>query len=75
MTSAALEEALRFFARRRPFRTFCLEFLSGDRIKATHPEAVRQVGALFVYRGPDGALRFFPAESVCQLLELPAESS
>ena len=73
MTSAALEAALRFFARRRPFRPFWLEFLSGDRIKATHPEAVRLVGALFVYRSPDGALRLFAAESVCQLLEEPVD--
>ena len=74
MTSAALEAALRFFARRRPFRPFWLELLSGDRIKATHPEAVRLVGALFVDRSPDRALRLFPAESVCQVFDEPAEN-
>lgn len=72
MTPAALEAVLRSFARRRRFRPFWVELMSGDRIKATHPEAVRRVGELFVYRSADGAFRFFGAESVCQLLEEPA---
>ena len=75
MNPAALEVALRFFARRRRFRPFWLEFLSGDRLKATHPEAVRRVGELFAFRSPDGAYRLFAADSVCQLLDEPAENS
>ena len=74
MTPTALELALRSFARRRRFRWFWLELLSGDRIKVTHPEAVRKVGELFAHRSPDGAYRLFAAESVCQLLEEPAEN-
>lgn len=75
MTSSALETVLRSFARRHPFRPFWLELMSGDRIKATHPEAVRRTGELFSYRGTDGAHRFFAAESVCQVLEEPVEKS
>lgn len=74
MTSAALEAALRFFARRRRIRFFWLAFFSGDRIKVTHPEAVRRIGELFAHRGPDDAYRLFAADSVCQLLEEPTEN-
>jgi hypothetical protein len=75
MTTDELERALRLFGRRRPFRSFLIEFVSGDRLLATHPEAVGRFGNLFYYYGPDRAERLFVASSVCQLLDPPAEAS
>lgn len=76
MKPAALETALRSFAHRRPFRPFWLEFFSGDRVQVTHPEVVvERVGDLFIFRGPNRAVRVFAADSVCQLLELPTDGT
>ena len=75
MTAAALEYALRIFARRRPFQPFWLEFVTGDRITVTHPELVMRWREVFVFRASAGDFRLFAAESVCQLLEQPTESS
>ena len=69
MTPELLERALRAFAHRRPFRPFWLEFLSGDRVQVSHPEAIERFGGLFLYRGTDRVQRLFPAQAVCQLVE------
>lgn len=69
MTAESLERAFRAYSRRRPFRSFWTEFVSGDRLLVTHPEAILRVKELFVFHGPDGGHRIFAAESVCQLIE------
>ena len=74
MKPAVLDHALQGFNRRRPFRPFYLEFFSGDRVKVTHPEVIERSGELFGIRGPNRAYRMFAADSVCQLLEEPAEN-
>jgi hypothetical protein len=73
MTGDELERGLRAFTRRRPFRTFLLEFVSGDRIQISHPEAIDRFGELFLYRAPDRSQRIFAASGVCQLID-PAEA-
>jgi len=75
MTANDLHLVLRAFCRRRHFRPFWLEFHSGDRVKVVHPEIVERSGNLFGFREPNGAYRVFAADSVCQLLEEPAENS
>ena len=71
MTPELFERALRGFARRRPFRPFLIDFVSGDRLVVVHPEAVDRDGDLFLFRGPDRRYRVFVAASVCQLLRRP----
>ena len=74
MKPAVLDRALQAFIRRRPFRPFCLEFFSGDRVKVTHPEVIERAGELFGLRAANRAYRIFAADSVCQLLEEPTEN-
>ncbi len=74
MKPSALEHALRLLVRRHPFRPFWFEFFSDDRVKVAHPEVIERSGELFGIRGPNRAYRMFAADSVCQLLEEPAES-
>ena len=40
MTNESFAEALRLFCKRKPFRPFFIEFLTGDRMVIPHPEAV-----------------------------------
>ena len=75
MTANVLDRALRSFTRRRPFRSFSVEFVSGDRLLVTHPEVVLRSKELFIFRGTGGAHRLFVAESVCQLIEQTDSSS
>ena len=71
MTPALLAQALRAFNRRRPFRPFCIEFNSGNRLLVSHPEVVNQRGDLFIYLSPYSGYRIFHASGVCQLLDPP----
>jgi hypothetical protein len=71
MTTDELEKALRAFCRRRPYRIFLIEMVSGDRVRISHPETVRQEGDLFLYTDPLAKSRVFSASSVCQLLDPP----
>ncbi len=75
MTGDDLGRALRAFARRRPFRPFLLEFDSGDRILASHPEAIHRYGELFLHRDRDRSQRVFTAAGVCQLIDPPTNNS
>ena len=69
MTPDGFERALRTFSQRRPFRTFWMEFLSGDVIRIAHPEAASVRGNLVVFIETDASHRLFDSSSVCQLLE------
>jgi len=69
MTIKSFERCLRTFTRQRPFRSFLIEFLSGDRITISHPETVLPNGDVFVFRTPDSGHRVFEAESVSQFID------
>jgi hypothetical protein len=69
MTIGQFDTSYRAFCRRRPFRAFLIEFLSGGQLLIGHPEAVRNEGQIYVTRCPDGAYVVFAAESVCRLLD------
>jgi hypothetical protein len=71
MTHDELISALHVVFRRRPGRPFLIEFVSGDRLLVTHPEAVYWGEDLFLFRGRDFSSRIFTGESVCQILDLP----
>jgi hypothetical protein len=69
MTAEGFERALRTFARRRPFRTFCMELHSGAVIRVAHPEAASVRGNVVVFIETDASHRLFDSTSVCQLFE------
>jgi hypothetical protein len=70
-----MDQALRAFTRRRPFRRFWIESNSGGRLLASHPETVRREGNLFVARAVDGRYKIFAAENVSRLQEAEADPS
>lgn len=70
MTPAQLDLALRWYCRRRPFRSFAIEFNSGTHILVPHPEAVDPRSGLYIMRRPDGDYVIFAAESVSRLLDV-----
>jgi hypothetical protein len=63
MTIDQFDVAYRAFCRRRPFRSFLIEFNSGNQLLIGHPEAVRNEGELYAMRRPDGGHVVFPAEN------------
>ncbi|HEY2414786.1 MAG TPA: hypothetical protein VGI40_21250 [Pirellulaceae bacterium] len=73
MSPEGFQKALRSFARRRPFRPFRIEFITGEEIVARHPEAVDIRGSVLVYISPGRHLRMFDSHSVCQLKETEKE--
>lgn len=74
MTAEELDTALRAVHRLRPFRSFVIEFVSGDRLTVAHPEAVMRWGESYLYFGPDRSRRIFGADGVCQILFSTAPS-
>jgi hypothetical protein len=69
MTGDDLEQILRAFARRRPFKPYFIEFNSGDRVRVTHPDCVDRHEELFHYVGSGRSQRVFTGASVCQLID------
>jgi hypothetical protein len=69
MTLVAFERALRGFCKRRPFRRYKVELVSGEKFVVSHPEALilRSDSAVFV--GKNGAYRVFDHETVCEFYE------
>jgi hypothetical protein len=68
MQADHFERALRLFTRRKRFKPFTIELVSGDRFVVTHPEAVTLRDELAHYVAPDYTYRRFDAETVCQFL-------
>ncbi len=68
MTQDQFDSAYRGFCRRRPLRSFLIEFTSGNQLLISHPEAVRNEGILYAMRCPDGGNVVFAAETVSRLL-------
>jgi hypothetical protein len=75
MTSDQFDAALGAYCRRRPFRSFLIEFTSGSQVLITHPEAVGPKGGLYVNRRPDAGYEAFAAESVARLLDVPTPAA
>ena len=75
MTADQFDAAYRAFCRRRAFRTFLIEFKSGNQVLVSHPEAVRNEGQLYMMRCPDGGYVVFAADSVARLLDVPTATA
>jgi hypothetical protein len=67
MNTAGFARALRAYSRRRPFRPYVLEFVTGEPLTVGHPEALAISGDVVIYRARDGLYRLFDSTSVCQL--------
>ena len=74
MVPETFAQALRSFARRRPFKPYFVELTSGDRILVEHPEAVAFGGNTAVFVSPRGEVAFFDHESVAQVVDRPADT-
>lgn len=75
MSPVELDAALRGFCRRRKFRPFLIEMVSGSKVLVPHPEAVDSKASLYFLRRPDAGYVMFAAESVCGLLDLPPNAA
>jgi len=73
MVAESFAQALRAFARRRPFKPFTVELVSGDRIRVEHPEALVFRGAVAVYFSPTNEITIFDHEGVAQLTDEAGE--
>ena len=73
MTTDNFVRALKPFTRRKPFRPFVVEFITGEQLVVTHPELVSIDGELFVHVDPKHRYRVFDSTSICQILDLPAK--
>ena len=69
MTPSAFRSALDRFAKRRPFKPFVIELMTGQRLTVRHPEAVEFGRTLAAFIAPTRHVRLFDSFSVCQLLE------
>ena len=69
MTSDNFQAALLAFARRRPFKPFVIEFMTGHELLIKHPEAVTLRDELGFYGSPQGTHRLFDSQSMCQLTD------
>jgi hypothetical protein len=71
MTEEAFEIAFRSFNKRRPFRPFYIELVSGARLLVAHPEAILVHGELLHFRDRSAVNHLFQIESVCQIMDVP----
>ena len=75
MTREDFERVLKACHQRTPFRTFSVEFVSGERIAVDHPEALILRGGVAVYLSSDGVPTLFDHESVSEVVGETTEAS
>lgn len=75
MTEANFKKSLRAFIRRRPFKPFEVELVSGGRFTVEHPEALAHSGSVAVYLDPRGDIKPFDSDSVSQVADVPRRGS
>jgi hypothetical protein len=64
MVAETFTQALRALGRRKPFKPFTVELVSGERIEIEHPEALVFRNAVAVYIRPQGEIALFDHEGV-----------
>jgi hypothetical protein len=75
MTAEHFDETLEALVSRRPFKTFTIELITGQRIEIDHPGATTWRGGRAVFTSPGGVLVFFDHESVNQIIDAPSHSA
>ena len=71
MTPRHFQRALQAFTRRKPFKPFIVELVSGDRLQVRHPEALILRQGIAVFITAEFLHKLFDSESVSQLLDEP----
>ena len=67
MTTENFQNTLQAFIRRRPFKSFAVELVSGGSFVVDHPEALALRGAVGVYISKEGHYTFVDATSISRL--------
>ena len=67
MESKTFDRELRGYVRRRPFKPFTVEFVSGGTIEVDHPEAFVYRGGAAVFIDVNGVPTLFDHEGVSRL--------
>jgi hypothetical protein len=75
MVAETFAQALRAFARRKPFKPFVVELMNGERIVVEHPEALAFNAGAAVYVSPRREFALFDHEGVTDVRDLPAEAA
>lgn len=75
MTAEHFQTTIRAFQRRTPFQSYCVELVSGDRIRIDHPEALVLRGGVAVFVSAEGAPAICDHEGVSQVFTTPADSA
>jgi hypothetical protein len=68
MRGEHFDRTLRGLQRRKPFRRFTVELVSGDRFQVDHPEALVVRAGVAVFIAKDGTPVWFDHESVSQFI-------
>ena len=67
MNAKSFERSLRAFARRRPFRPFVVELVSGTSLLIEHPEALIFRGAVAIHIDKEDEWTIFDNEGVSKI--------
>jgi hypothetical protein len=69
MVADSFASALKALAKRKPFKSFTVELVSGERIVVEHPEALVFRDSIAVYFSPKREIAIFDHEGVAQLTD------
>jgi hypothetical protein len=75
MTAQRCDKALQAYQRRRPFRSFSVRFVGGEKISVDHPEALVIRAGTCVYISARGVPTLFDHESVSEVIGETARRS
>lgn len=75
MDAENFQNALNSLRRRKPFRPFTVELVSGDRFEVDFPDALLFRDGVAVFVGPGGVPVLFDHEGVSQLTGEPNAAS
>lgn len=68
MTAEHFDKTLVAYQKRKPFRSFCVRFVSEEHIDVDHPEALVIRGGVGVYISSTGVPTLFDHESVSEVV-------
>ena len=75
MKPANFDKLFKKLSRRRPFRPYQVELVSGTTISVQHPEALAYGNGTGVFFDPQGGVELFDAEEVSSLRCPPKNSA
>lgn len=69
MTPKNFERAVLALSRRRPFKAFVVELVSGERFSVDHPEALAIRGGVAVFISQKGPIHLMESDTVSRLID------